>query len=214
MINMEEVTTSDGSVTFRNTEYDETYHSVSGAKEEAVKKFAEPCNLPVLKEATILDVCFGLGYNSAAALDLFRGDAIEIIALENDQDILDRIKDVDAPFLTYGLIQLLAEEKEVFIEVENRVFLKLLLADAKESIKRLPDDHFNVIFLDPFSPKKCPELWTERFLKEIYRVSKKGAILATYSCARSVRDNLKAVGFKVRDGPCIGRKAPSTVAVK
>jgi tRNA U34 5-methylaminomethyl-2-thiouridine-forming methyltransferase MnmC len=43
---------------------------------------------------------------------------------------------------------------------------------------------------------------------------KKGGKLATYSCARVVRENLVAAGFSVSDGPCVGRRAPGTVAVK
>ena len=38
----------------------------------------------------------------------------------------------------------------------------------------------------------------------------KDAILATYSCAGIVRRNLKEVGFKVKDGPIVGRWAPGT----
>ena len=211
---MRQISTNDDSITFHNEEYDETYHSISGAKEEAIKKFAEPCEISSLQKATILDICFGLGYNSAAALDLFQGTGIEIVAIENDLEIINKIPTIDAPFTTYGLIQLLAEEKEVLIDIKNHVHLKLIIEDARKTILSLPGNHFTTIFLDPFSPKKCPELWTEEFFKEIYRVSKKGAILATYSCARSVRDNLKSAGFHVKDGPVVGRRAPSTIAIK
>ena len=43
---------------------------------------------------------------------------------------------------------------------------------------------------------------------------KKESKLATYSCAGQVRRNLKEVGFKIKDGPCVGRRAPSTIAIK
>ncbi len=211
---MKEIITADDSITFYNEKYDEAYHSISGAKEEALKKFAEPCRIGSLQTAVILDICFGIGYNSAAALDLFKGTAIEMVGIENDPKIINRILDIDAPFLSYGLIQLLADQKEVLIDIKNYVHLKLLIEDARKAIKSLPSDYFTTIFLDPFSPKKCPELWTEDFFKEIYRVSKPGAILATYSCARVVRDNLRTAGFKVQDGPRVGRRAPGTIALK
>ena len=211
---MKQVTTKDNSITFHSDKYNETYHSTSGAKEEAIKKFAEPCKINTYKKVTILDICFGLGYNSAAALDMFKGDKIEIIALENDNNIINQIQHLDAPFDSYGFIHLLTEDEELLIDVKRHIHLKLIIDDARKAITLLPDNHFDVIFLDPFSPKKCPELWTEEFFKEIYRVSKSGARLATYSCARSVRDNLKVVGFIVSDGPCVGRKAPGTIAIK
>ena len=73
---------------------------------------------------------------------------------------------------------------------------------------------FDIVFLDPFSPRKNPELWSEEFFKEIYSRMKKGAKLATYSCARKIRENLKTAGFKVIDGPNVGRRGPSTNAIK
>ena len=41
----------------------------------------------------------------------------------------------------------------------------------------------------------------------------KNAILSTYSCAGIVRRNLKEAGFKVADGPIVGRRAPGTLAI-
>ena len=42
---------------------------------------------------------------------------------------------------------------------------------------------------------------------------KQGAILATYSYAKTIRNNLAKAGFTVKDGPIIGRRSPSTIAV-
>ena len=64
---MKKIKTGDGSYTFLNEKYGEVYHSVSGAEEEAIKKYAEPTKVAELAkkgEVKILDVCFGIGYNS------------------------------------------------------------------------------------------------------------------------------------------------------
>jgi len=213
---MEKVITKDSSVTYYSEKYAEHYHSVSGAEEEAVKKFVEPCNMMELaknKVISILDVCFGLGYNSAAAIDEIRKYSkeciINIIALENDKEILDEIKSINSNFKSYDIIKELIND-DLSINKDN-INIKILLKDARESVKELKE-RFDLIFLDPFSPKKCPELWTEEFFKDIKNICNKDAILTTYSCARIVRDNLVSAGFKVKDGPCIGRKSPSTIA--
>ena len=91
---------------------------------------------------------------------------------------------------------------------------KILIGNATETIKELPTSYYNMVFLDPFSPGKNPELWSLNFFKEIHRVMKPCGVLTTYSCARSVRDNLKEVGFQVKDGPCVHRRGPSTIATK
>ena len=44
------IITKDGSVTFYSEEYKESYHSVSGAIEESLKKFVEPCKIKELAE--------------------------------------------------------------------------------------------------------------------------------------------------------------------
>jgi tRNA 5-methylaminomethyl-2-thiouridine biosynthesis bifunctional protein len=73
---------------------------------------------------------------------------------------------------------------------------------------------FDVCMFDPFSPKKCPKLWDEKIFKEVYGLLNEKAILTTYSCARIARNNMKKIGFDVKNGPSIGRKAPSTIAIK
>jgi len=164
--------TKDNSITLFNEEYQEYYHSIHGAIEEAFEKFVKPCKIAELAKTgkiKILDICFGMGYNSA------------------DYDLINRNK------------------------IDKRVKLKIILGDAKEKIKEL-NEKFDAVFLDPFSPQVCPKLWTKEFFAEIKQVMKDSAILATYSCARLVRDNLKANNFIVKDGPCVGRRGPCTIA--
>ena len=62
--------TGDGSFTYLNIGINETYHSKSGALEESFYKFAIPAleNKLKMKKIKILDICFGLGYNSVAAI--------------------------------------------------------------------------------------------------------------------------------------------------
>ncbi len=67
------VETKDGSITFWNEEYKEHYHSPAGARLEAVEKYVVPGRLRErLKQGAVhlLDVCFGLGYNSLAAMEM------------------------------------------------------------------------------------------------------------------------------------------------
>lgn len=205
---MKEIITNDNSKTFFNEEYQETYHSTSGAIEEAFKKFVEPCDIQKVDEIKILDICFGLGYNSAAAIETIRKINPEckiiIYALENDKEILNRIQNLNPKLKYYNIIKDVAKNHKY--KKEN-IEINLILGDARKTIKTIKEE-FDIVFLDPFSPKKCPELWTEEFFKDI----KLKGRLTTYSCAKIVRENLKKAGFEVKDGPSIGRKSPSTIA--
>lgn len=202
---MKVVQTKDKSFTFFNEKYQEVYHSLTGAIEEAQKKYIEP--LGVKDNQVILDICFGLGYNTYAAIENAKN--LKIIALEIDQEVLNQLQELNIG-LKYEIIKKVAKDHYY---KDKDYEIKLILGPAEKTIKTLKDK-FDVVFLDPFSPKRNPELWTKEFFEDIYKLMKPNAQLATYSCARTVRDNLKAAGFEIRNGPCVGRRGPSTIAKK
>lgn len=215
---MQQKMTKDNSITFFNEQYQEHYHSTSGAREESIKKFVEPC-IPYLEgkdEIIILDVCFGIGYNTAAAIDTLSNYCKKIIVycLENDKEILNKILSIDANFESYNIIKKLVmnDNYELQTTFNNcKLTIKILLGDARETIKDI--NNVDAVLFDPFSPKKCPELWTREFFLEVKKSMNNGGVLTTYSCAKTVRDTMRELGYKVLNGPCVGRKAPSTVAV-
>ena len=170
---MKEIMTKDGTVTYHNEKVKETYHSISGALEEAQKKFVEPCKIK--QGDKVLDICFGLGYNAAAALE----KGAIVTALEIDENLKDVIKNTSFPLKSYEII------KKVATGNPNER-LTIIWGDARQTIKTLKTSNkkFDAVFLDPFSPKKAPELWTCEFFSDIKALLKPGAILATYSCAR------------------------------
>ena len=114
---LKEVKTADGSLTFHNSDYDSAYHSMTGAEEEAVKKYAEQAGLVELARnehsIRILDICFGIGYNTAAAIDKINeidpNCSINVLAIDNDQQIIEKIQEVNAKFLCYNMIKQLSK---------------------------------------------------------------------------------------------------------
>lgn len=208
---MRKIITDDYSETFFNDKFNETYHSNTGAVEEAYEKFAKPC-LEFLKdknEVNVLDFCFGLGYNSAALIDLLNCN-INITGIDNDEDIFDLIKEVNPKIKNYNLIKKLNNNN--LTVNENNIKIKLIIGNALKVIDELPEKYFDVVLFDPFSLKVCPELWQEHVFKKIYDLMKSNSVLTTYSCARKVRDNMKIAGFLVKDGPKVKRRGPSTIA--
>ena len=208
---MQFIKTKDGSYTVFNQKYQEHYHTISGALEEAFQKHVNAVG--VENGFHILDFCFGLGYNSIAATKDHRN--LTIIGLENDSEIIEAIKNLSVPdeiekeFTTF---QNIAEKLEITDDNNNTI--KLIIGDALVSISSLPKDYFDRVFFDPFSPGKQPEMWSRKVFQKVRNVMKQGAKLSTYSCAKSVRKNMIAAGFKVMNGPIVGRKSPATIAVK
>lgn len=203
--------TKDGSPTLYNEEFKETYHSISGAVTEAFEKFVKPALKIVNKDKmNVLDFCFGLGYNTAALIEQVSGVKLFIVGLENDRNIFEKLQELNPQLKYYCFIKRL--NKKFF--VKNSFFeIKIILGDAFETIKRLKEK-FDIVFFDPFSPKKCSKLWGEEVFKNVYKLMNNKGVLTTYSCARIPRENMKKVGFKVMDGPIVGRRGAGTIAVK
>jgi chorismate dehydratase len=217
---MQELTTMDNSVTLYNEAYQEYYHSKSGAIEEAFEKYVKPCKIPELGkkgQVRILDIGFGLGYNVIAAIDAAveanSKCEIEIISLEKDENIVREIQELNPLLKHFFIIKKLEYDPKTksYLYEDKNIFLRIKIGDALQTIKTVTGK-FDAIFFDPFSPKNNPELWTVDFMKDVAEKTKKEAILATYSYAKAVRENLKQAGFEVFDGPIIGRRSPCTLA--
>lgn len=215
--------TGDGSYTFFSKEYGETFHSNSGAKEEAERKFIQSCRIPQKAQEQsslkLLDICYGLGYNSAAALAAIwainPNCHIELIALEIDekvpqnalaQGLLD-----DWLFSIPEILTILAKDRQIkTLNLQAR----LIIGDARQTLQKIHGDHFlaDAIFLDPFSPTKCPQLWTVEFLSLVSRCLNSTGYLATYSCAASVRIALQMAELMIGATESVGRRSPGTIA--
>ncbi|NQV92044.1 hypothetical protein HQ489_06230 [Candidatus Woesearchaeota archaeon] len=216
---MKKVLTADQSETFLNEEVGESYHSYTGAVEEAMKKYAEPTKIRELAKSgqiRILDAFFGMGYNSAMAVSVALEEnpdcKIEVVGLELDAAIVSKIQEVNPEIPFFKYYKKLSIDQLSF--VEDNVSVKILLGDIRETTKQLGNEYFDVVFWDPFSPKTMPDMWSEDLFKEMARVMKSTGVLATYSCARMVRDNMVKAGLFYDDGPCVGRRGPGTLAVK
>jgi tRNA U34 5-methylaminomethyl-2-thiouridine-forming methyltransferase MnmC len=214
--------TADGSYTFFSSEFGECFHSHHGANQEAVGKFVMPTGIPERAkqpQLTILDICYGLGYNSAAALEwIWKVNPecqVTLVALESDPAVC--VGAIANQWLQHWSPRV----QEVLTVLSTTHSLKqpgcdaqILIGDARQTIPLLVRDNFtaDAIFLDPFSPPHCPQLWTVEFLAQVRHCLHLEGMLATYSCAAAVRAGLLAAGFQIGTSPPIGRRSPGTVA--
>lgn len=214
--------TADGSISFFNQEFQESYHSRYGAYTEALEKHVQACRIKELalvsNELKILDFCFGLGYNSAVAiieaLKVNPEIQIEITGLENDIEIIQEIAKIDFPAEMQVVMKDFAKLADS-LKVETRNYsLELLLDDARTSIARLEENYYDAIFFDPFSPKVCPWLWEQDLVAKLVTKAKPGALISTYSSSRVAKDAFANAGCKLYEGPKCGRRDGGVLAEK
>ena len=215
--------TEDGSFTFFSSEFGEAFHSRSGAKQEAEEKFIQPCNLAQQARVTnclrLLDICYGLSYNTAAALATIWSVnpqcRVEWIGLESNLTVP---RQAVARGLLAGwqqpIPQLLTQLADTGLVRSPQLQAKLLIGDARKTIQQVRSWSFqaDAIFLDPFSPPKCPQLWSVEFLGLVAKCLQPTGRLATYSCAASVRTALRLAGLEFGSTIGVGRRSPGTVA--
>jgi tRNA U34 5-methylaminomethyl-2-thiouridine-forming methyltransferase MnmC len=214
--------TDDGSYTFFSEEFGQTFHSRYGAKEEALFKYAIPTRLAEKASRghlQILDICYGLGYNSAAALaTIWRANpecTVEIIALELDRSVA--ISAIEHQILSEWeepIPQLLAQLAQAESINTSKLKAELIFGDARQTIQQVIDREFiaDAIFLDPFSPLSCPQLWTIEFIDLVAKCCAYDGIISTYSCAAAARTAMIQAGLSIANLTPVGRKAPGTIA--
>ncbi|ESA34659.1 hypothetical protein N836_15825 [Leptolyngbya sp. Heron Island J] len=216
--------TGDGSATFYSEEFGEHFHCRQGAYTDAQRNYVDAANIPELAQAerlTILDVCYGLGYNTAAALDTIGRvnpdcqvtiRALEINAVVVRDAIANNLIHHWTP-ATQQILKTLATEHQY---KSPTLDMELLIGDARQTLQPLAGNGWqaDAILFDPFSPTRCPQLWTVEFFSLTAQCLAKNGILATYSCAAAVRSAMELAGFSIGSFPGVGRTWPCTIATK
>ena len=203
--------TADGSFSLHSDHFREAFHNSAGALNEARAKFVQPAELQRFSsgsELRILDVCLGLGYNTAAVLEALptAGPKLHWWGLELDHRPLEQALEQasfqslwSAPVLT-KLVAIRDHDgwEENNSRQENNSRGIQLWGDARSMLKQIPESvRFDLVLLDAFSPQRCPELWSEEVLGALaHRLAPQGRLL-TYSRSAAVRASLKRAGLSL-----------------
>ncbi len=193
----------DGTNTLFSKEFDEPYHSTKdGALHESLEKHVKPAFF-VKKEAehlTILDICFGLGYNTFATLYYIQENRLKtklhILSPEFDKELISSLSTFDYPPQFDTIKEIIKEISEHFYYEDEQFKIEILLGDAREVVPKIKKK-IDVIYQDAFSPSHNPLLWTKEFFSDIVKHAKEDALLTTYSTSASTRLGLYENGFYI-----------------
>ena len=199
-----EVLTQDGSYSLRSILFQENFHSLKGALEETKIKFTNPSGLHRFKNKSInvLDICFGLGYNSASLFsDLIKQNSLlNWYALEIDKKPLEySLKNKSFLELwhpkVFKIFNFLYQQNQF---EDQFLKCKIIWGEAREQINHIPPSiKFDLIYLDGFSPQKCPQVWTVEFLSKVTQNLNPQGYLITYSSSAAVRMTLRNLGLEI-----------------
>jgi len=225
------VTTNDGSLSLLEPCLNEAYHSNAGALFEARSLYINGSGLgkwlenPKQKSLSVLDVGLGLGYNALAGIEAWLKASARVdtylFSIEKNSQLTEELlsgqarwqKNWEPDWIDYvsGCSKINGGWKKVF-ERADGVKLTWLIRNLDATTltnREFRADNwpqFNVVWQDPFSPKKNPELWSEAWFRLLREASEAKATLVTYSVARLVRDNLENAGWRWQKKPATGSK--------
>jgi tRNA U34 5-methylaminomethyl-2-thiouridine-forming methyltransferase MnmC len=193
----------DGSFTAYSKEYDEHYHSTKdGALNESLVKHVVPA-FSLKKnqdELYILDICYGLGFNTLATLLYHKQNALAsklyIYSPELDGALIKSLENFTYP-----------QEFEIFREMivklsgdglwdDEQFHIEIFIGDAREYVRGFTHQ-FDIVYQDAFSPKANPMLWTREYFSDIKNAMKSEGVLTTYSISLATRLALHENGFQI-----------------
>ena len=208
------ITTADGSKTIQIEDWNEQYHSVHGAIQEAnhvyIKHgllfFSSEILAQQKHDISVLEIGFGTGLN--AMLTLLKAEelnqpinyvGVEAFPISSEElKQLNYAQELDVSEEKFNqLHDCTWEERHQISEVFQLEKRQLYFDQISE------ENEFDVIYFDAFGARVQPELWTEVIFKIMYKALKPNGVLTTYAAIGHVRRTLIALGFEVErlDGP-------------
>ena len=196
---MKKVITNDGSLTLKSDKYNECYHSSEGAITETLYKHIYPAfDVVNQEEIKILDICFGLGYNTfLAILNKPKNSKLKIYSPEFDEELVKSLKNFNYPKEFEKIKHIIDEVATNYKYKDDEVEIEVFIGDARKYIKTL--DTIDIVFQDAFSPKVNTELWSIEYFKDIDKLNPK--IITTYSVATPIRYALYSLGYNLYTHP-------------
>ena len=80
-----------------------------------------------------------------------------------------------------------------YLNIQDFSFTPII--DDARNVVANDNNLYNLIFLDAFTPSKCPCLWSYDFFKRLFEVMTDDGMLLTYSSSAQIRSAMKEAGF-------------------
>lgn len=227
------VRTSQGAVSIRDGRVGEIMHNPLGPWREIEELYLKPAKLATRlqsllpqQELILFDVGLGAGSNAMAALLIAQQSiaamskkvGFRILSFEQDLSLASFAIDQQKHFPEFSWAwqafeQLLAAGQWQHPELPLQ--WQLYPGDFVKTLENsLPTA--DIIFYDPYSPQKNPEMWSYGTFKKLrqkcHNDLPRESLLLTYSRATSVRAALLLAGFYVGQGNPLGLKEETTQA--
>lgn len=201
------ITTADGSKTIQIEDWNEQYHSIHGAIQEAYHVFIKNGLYRFHdRQLSIMEIGFGTGLNALITLLESEKQGLEVsyTAVEAYPVLPEELEQLEySEVLGAGTLEkpFLDMHQTSWGEV-HPISANFLLLKRQTDFRQITYvDLFDLIYFDAFGARVQPELWTEEVFAIMFRALKQNGVLVTYAAKGSVRRAMQAVGFVVERLP-------------
>ena len=197
----------------------EHYHSTKdGAFSEALYKHVLPAwqyRISGRQTVTVLDICFGLGYNTLVLIWYLRQQGysgqVQIFSPEYDLKLLKSLRDFPYPDELTELLPIVKKLAEDLIYQDAHLTIEIVAVEARNWLKQFKHP-VDIVFQDPFSPAQNHQLWTSEYFAVLRRIGTDDLLITTYSTATAVRMGLFENGFHVYENRPAAKIRSATLA--
>ena len=213
-----------------NPRFGDRYHSENGGLDQARRVFLHGCDLPAAwagrAQWRILETGFGFGLNFLVTWAAWRADPARPTLLHFASTEAWPVSACDLLRATSVHPELAPLAQELHRQWwgllpgvhrlrfdDGRVLLTLYVGDTQALLRQQQGLTVDSVYLDGFSPRCNPEIWSPHTLKAVARCCRRGTRLATWTIARAVRDALAQCGFEVTRVPGVPPKRDNLQAL-
>ena len=211
------IKTNDGTNTLFSQKYKQHFHDIKiGAMNESLHKHIIPAFSfhKNIKSLRILDICFGLGYNTFFTIYYILKHKLkiqlEIYSPELDKSLIDSLNYFNFPKEFDNISHIIYSLLKTNKFKDDNMYIEIFIGNAREYIKSLKN--INIVYQDAFSSLVNKELWTYEYFKNLYKVCDDNIILTTYAIATPIRLSMYKAGFEIYEIKTFSKK--HTIAFK
>lgn len=217
------IITEDGSHSLFHPEFNQHYHSTSGALNESMHIYIGLGLSSVDKSddrpIQIFEMGFGTGLNAFLTQHWAEAHCqpVSYTGIEAYPVTIEEASKLNFETVAgKGGLQML---HELPWGTESKISDHFIFRKINAALQDyIPDDIggklFDVIYFDAFDPKAQPDLWTEQIFSKLAAHTRTGGVLVTYSSKGIVKRALAAAGFTVERHKGPGKKTHVLRAVK
>ncbi len=207
------VATKDGSNTLFSKLYNQHYHNPDdGAINEALSKHIIPAFTfhKDKKELFILDICFGIGYNTFSTIYYVIKNNIDvklnIFSPELDGNLVKSLETFEFPKEFENIKHIIKSVAQTGKYEDKKIKIEVFIGDARDYIRNLEKNSFDIVYQDAFSSDVNFELWTKEYFDDIYKLCNDTCIMSSYAIATPIRLSMYEAGFFIYENRPVKRK--------